>query len=91
MKKVVLFLVLSVFVFAKEHVAVISVEGMTCPLCTTAVKKSLKSIDGVVSAKVKLNTKKAIVHFDEKVRKKQLLEAIKKVGYKGIIDSVTKE
>jgi len=81
-----LFLLLS-FGFASK-VATIHVEGMTCPLCTTAIKKSLKKIDGVTKAKVILNSKKATVYFDEKVTKKELLDAIKDVGYTGTIENI---
>ena len=86
-----LFLSLSILTFGFAKVAVIEVEGMTCPLCTTAIKKSLKKIDGVTKAKVILNSKKATVRFNDKVTEKQLLEAIKKVGYKGKIVSIKEE
>ncbi len=77
------------FGFAK--IAVIEVEGMTCPLCTTAIKKSLKKIDGVKKAKVILNSKQATVYFGKNVKKEQLLDAIKKVGYKGVIKSIKED
>ena len=84
MKKIILFL--PFFLFAKEMVAVIDVEGMTCPLCTSAIKRSLKMTPGVKKAKVILNTKKATVVFDDKVTNtKKLLHAIEVVGYKGKI------
>lgn len=69
---------------AAQKTAIIKVEGMTCPLCTMAVKKSLKRIDGVIKAKVILNTKRATVIYDDKIASKtKLLEAIKRAGYKG--------
>jgi mercuric ion binding protein len=83
-----LFLIISLLTLSFAKVAVIHVEGMTCPLCTMAVKKSLKQIDGVSKAKVRLNTKKATVYFDDKVSQKELLNAIKKAGYKGKIESI---
>jgi mercuric ion binding protein len=84
-----LFLLVS-FSFASK-VATIHVEGMTCPLCTTAIKKSLKKIDGVTKATVILNSKKATVYFDDKVRKKELLDAIKNVGYIGKIEKIVNQ
>ena len=63
---------------------------MTCPLCTTAIKKSLKKIDGVTKAKVILNSKKATVYFDDKVSEQSLLKAIKDVGYRGTIENISK-
>jgi mercuric ion binding protein len=87
MKTIITLLITLSFSFASK-VAVIDVEGMTCPLCTTAIKKSLKKIDGVTKAKVILNVRQATVYFDEKVTKEQLLQAIKDVGYKGKIESI---
>ncbi len=86
-----IFLFFSVLTLSFAKIAVIEVEGMTCPLCTTAIKKSLKKIDGVTKAKVILNSKKATVYFNDKVTQKQLLEAIKKVGYKGKIKSIKED
>ncbi len=83
-----IFLILTIFSLSFAKVAIIHVEGMTCPLCTMAVKKSLKQVGGVSKAKVRLNTKKATVYFDDKVDKKQLLNAIKRAGYKGKIESI---
>ena len=77
------------FVFAKEMVAVIDVKGMTCPLCTSAIKRSLKMTPGVKNAKVILNTHKATVVFDDTITNTdKLLNAIKVVGYKGKIISL---
>ncbi len=84
-----IFLILALFSLSFAKVVVIHVEGMTCPLCTMAVKKSLKKIDGVSKVKVRLNTKKATVIIDKKVDKKALLNAIKDAGYRGrIISSI---
>jgi len=63
----------------------IEVEGMTCPLCTSAIKHSLKKVEGVSSAKVKLSSKRATVTYEGKVTRAQLLEAVKKAGYQGKI------
>ena len=81
-----IFLILVLFSFSFAKVVVIHVEGMTCPLCTMAVKKSLKKIDGVTKVKVRLHTKKATVTIDKKVGKKALLNAIKDAGYRGKIE-----
>jgi mercuric ion binding protein len=87
MKKVFLILIFSIFIQAQELKTLLHVEGMTCPLCTTAIKKSIKKIEGVKSVQVLLNTKKATVIADEHVTEEKLLEAIKKVGYSAIIES----
>ena len=72
-------------VLAGDKVAVIEVEGMTCPLCTVAVKRSLKKTSGVLKAKVRLNTHQATVRFRDDLNTSKLLEAIEKAGYKGKI------
>lgn len=89
MKYILLVLTLASLGFAK--VGMISIEGMTCPLCTTAVKKSLKKVEGVSSVKVILNTKLATVTMDDKVSEKELLDAVKDVGYSGKIESIKEE
>lgn len=71
-----------------DKIAVIEVEGMTCPLCTVAIKRSLKKTPGVLKAKVKLNTRKATVRFKDDLNTTRLLEAIEKAGYKGEILSI---
>lgn len=82
MKKLLLFIFLSLSVFAKE--VEIEVEKMHCPLCTTMVKKAIKKVDGVKKVSVKLNTKKATVNYDEsKTDIKTILEAIKTTSYEG--------
>ncbi len=83
-----LFLILALLSPSFAKVATIHVEGMTCPLCTMAIKKSLKKLDGVTKVKVRLNTKKATISFGKNVKKEQLLQAIKDVGYKGEIISI---
>jgi len=83
MRMILIFCMLSITVFAVNKTVQIKIEGMTCPMCTTAIKKSLKKIKGVSKAKVKLNTEIASVTFDEEVKEEALLQAIKDVGYKG--------
>ena len=89
MKKfLIIQIILLSFVYA-EKTAVIEIDGMTCPLCTVAVKKSLKKTEGVIKAKVKLSTQKATVKFKDDLNSSKLLEAIERAGYKGKILSVT--
>ena len=83
-----IFLMIAVLTLSFAKVAVINVEGMTCPLCTMAVKKSLKQVAGVTKVKVRLNTKKATVHFEGKVDTKEFIKAIKKAGYSGKVESI---
>lgn len=81
-----LILLLPLMLFAKEEV-VIKVAEMHCPLCTTAVKKALKSVDGVENAKVTLETKLAVVIAKDGIDDKTFLEAVKTTGYEGVMVS----
>jgi len=80
---------------AAEKTVEIDIEGMTCPLCTTTIKKNLKKQNGVLRAKVRLNTHIATVTYEEsKIATKGLLQAIEEVGYRGEIhpqDTIQKE
>ena len=67
-----------------ETVSLFSVPGMHCPLCTTAVKKSLQKVEGVSKVQVRLNTKEAKVWHRDEVTEKSLLEAIRSTGYEGV-------
>jgi mercuric ion binding protein len=91
MKKFFIGLLFSIALFGAQKTAIIEVEGMTCPLCTSAIKRSLRMTPGVLKAKVILSTKKATVVFDDnKTNIKQLLHAIEVVGYKGKVLEVVK-
>jgi len=83
-----LFLLLPLILFAKEEV-VIKVAEMHCPMCTTAVKKALKSVEGVESSKVTLETKLAVVIAKDGIEDKIYLDAVKTTGYEGVIQSRT--
>jgi mercuric ion binding protein len=89
MRKIVLLGMLGFLLpLAADKIAIIEVEGMPCPLCTVAIKRSLKKTPGVLKAKVKLNTRKATVRFREDLNETKLLEAIEKAGYTGKILSI---
>lgn len=85
MKKLI-FLLLPLVLLAKEEI-IIKVEEMHCPLCTTAVKKALKNVEGVEKVKVMLETKSATLVAKEGILDKDLLEAVKTTGYDGAIIS----
>lgn len=79
-------LLLPLMLFAKEEV-VIKVAQMHCPLCTTAVKKALKNVDGVEQTKVTLETKLAVVIAKDGIDDTIYLDAVKTTGYDGAIVS----
>jgi len=70
-----------------ETLSLYNVPKMHCALCTVAVKKSLKGLEGVYRVEVRLNTKQAKVWHDDNISKQTLAEAIAKTGYEGILIS----
>ncbi len=77
-------------VFA-SNISLIKVEGMHCPLCTTAVKKAVKDLEGVEKVSVRLNTKEVTVTYNEKTNLKNILDAIKTTSYEGVEISTSKD
>lgn len=63
----------------------LEIEGMHCTGCSTRLEKVLNNVDGVESAKVSLEEKKADIKYDEaQVNEKELIEAIEDAGFKVI-------
>ena len=83
MKILVLFFCLFSFALSLE-ISTFKVEGMHCPLCTTAVKKAISQVDGVEKVSARLNTKEVSVIYDEKVKIDNILNAIKTTSYEGV-------
>ena len=90
MKIFILFFMLATFLIA-SNISVIKVDGMHCPLCTTAVKKAIKELDGVQKVSARLNTKEVTVTYSEKTTLNEILEAIKTTSYTGVEISTFKE
>ncbi len=66
----------------------IDVEGMTCTGCENSVERSLKSMDGVVSAKASHETGKTTVSFDKSILTPESIEEnINSGGYR--VTSIT--
>ncbi|MGG3210927.1 heavy metal translocating P-type ATPase [Geobacillus stearothermophilus] len=64
----------------------LDIEGMTCAACATRIEKGLNRMEGVTSAAVNLATNSAVVEYKEGVASvEEILEKIKKIGYKGQI------
>lgn len=63
---------------------------MHCPLCTTAVKKAIKELDGIEKVSAILNTKEVTVIYNEKTNLQKILEAIKTTSYEGVEISTSK-
>ncbi len=69
--------------------AEIKVSGMSCAMCSMAIEKSLKEVEGVSDAQVNLGTEKATVEYDpDKVKLPELENAIEEAGYDVINEKV---
>ena len=75
--KILLFIFIFCLSLNASNISVIKVEGMHCPLCTTAVKKAVNDLAGIEKVSARLNTKEVTVTYSEKVTLNQILEAIK--------------
>ncbi len=63
--------------------AMIPIKGMTCASCVARVKKTLKSIDGVMEVDVSLEHREARVQYlHTKVSLERLAAAVNDLGYK---------
>lgn len=83
MRVLVLFFIFFSFVFSSQ-ISVFKVEGMHCPLCTTAVKQAISKLEGVEKVSARLNTKEVTVIYSQKVKIEDILEAIKTTSYQGV-------
>ena len=60
----------------------LSVEGMTCGACTSAVESGFKGVDGAGAVSVSLMTNRAVVHHDPtKLSPEQIAEIIEDRGF----------
>lgn len=71
-----------------EAKVTLHVDGMTCASCSVTVRVTLERLDGVKSAAVSFEEKRARVTYDSsKVTPKQMIEAVSKAGYKARVAS----
>ena len=89
MKKMVLLTLIaltSLTAFAQPQTVTLEVPTMNCVTCPFTVKKALQNVEGVSKAEVTLETKLAVVTFDdEKTSVEALTEATKNAGYPSAI------
>lgn len=66
-----------------DRETVLSIEGMTCASCSSAVERALKKQPGVSSVSVNLTTNKATLSYDPAIVKMSALKAaVDHAGYK---------
>mgnify|MGYP000567466925 FL=1 len=62
----------------------LKIEGMHCAGCSTRLEKVLNNLEGVETAKVSLEEKKATIKYDEtKISLEIIKEAIEDASFKG--------
>lgn len=62
----------------------LKIEGMHCAGCSTRLERVLNNLEGVETAKVSLEEKKATIKYDEtKISLESIKEAIDDAGFKG--------
>ena len=69
-----------------------SVTGMSCSACSSAVERSVKSLEGIKSVEVSLLTNSMTAEYDEKiVSAEKIISAVEKSGYKAELFSDDKK
>lgn len=62
----------------------LKIEGMHCAGCSTRLERVLNNLEGVETATVSLEEKKATIKYDEtKISLESIKEAIDDAGFKG--------
>lgn len=66
----------------KTRKVTIEIEGMHCASCASNIERSLSKISGVSNIKVSVLMGKAFADCSQKVKEKDLSEAVAKTGFK---------
>ena len=53
-----------------------TIEGMTCQACVKTITEKVGEIQGVLSAQVDLDTKKATISADRKIEMREVVQAL---------------
>jgi periplasmic mercuric ion binding protein len=68
--------------WAADRTVTLDVPGMNCGMCPITVNKALKNVPGVKTSKADLDTKQAVVTYDDtKTTPEQLIKATTDAGY----------
>lgn len=68
--------------FAAPQQVVLDVPEMNCSLCPITVKKALQRVPGFLDAHVDLDTKRAVVRYDDaKATPDRFASAVKNAGF----------
>lgn len=61
---------------------ILNIEGMSCQNCVKHVTNALKSIDGVDTVEVSLESKQAVVTSHHEIQSEALEKAVEEAGYR---------
>ncbi len=68
----------------QQQTVTLSIENMTCAMCTVTIKKALQKVEGVQEVAVDYDSKTATVTFDsKKTDSAALIKATTDAGYPG--------
>lgn len=63
-----------------------TIEGMHCGACSAGIEMFLSNTEGVVSAKVDYNAKKAEVEYDDsKLKDSDIIKTVEEAGFKAAL------
>ncbi len=89
MKKIVLcimFCFVSLSALAKPQTVTLDLPTMDCPMCPVTIKMALQKVEGVTKAEVSLETKQAVIVFEDTVTDAvALVRATTNAGYPSTI------
>tara|TARA_B100001079_G_C16310689_1_gene469950 strand:+ start:606 stop:935 length:330 start_codon:yes stop_codon:yes gene_type:complete len=94
MKKYILLLFLTAFVFAGEKTANFKVKGMSCKFgCSAKIKTALEGVDGVKLCDVNFETSTTTVTYnDEEILDKDIIKILsEKTDFEILIENKPKE
>jgi len=67
---------------AEQNSVSLQVEKMNCPSCPFMIKRALERLDGVESASVSIDSKLAVIKYDdEKATAQDFIETITELGF----------
>jgi mercuric ion binding protein len=87
----ILALLIATPAIAAERTVTLDVPGMNCGMCPITVNKALKKVPGVKAAKADLDSRQAVVTYDDaKTAPEQLIKATTDAGYPSTVRSESK-
>ena len=78
-------IILSASVSAAENQTSLKIDKMDCPSCPFMIKKAIEKIDGVSSVSVSMETKIAVIRYDDdKASANDFIATTTELGYPSV-------